>query len=59
MKEMVRRKLKRLLAMNARNRVILEVNVLKLKFKNKGAKDIKKAFKATWDDSSESEKEEE
>ena len=28
MKEMVRRKLKRLLVMNARNRVILEVNVL-------------------------------
>ena len=31
----------------------------KLKFKNKGAKDRKKSFKATWDDSSESEKEEE
>ena len=30
----------------------------KLKFKNKGAKDKKKAFKATWDDSSKSEKEE-
>ena len=28
----------------------------KLKFKNKGAKDIKKAFKATWDDSSKLEK---
>ena len=27
----------------------------KLKFKNKGAKDKKKAFKATWDNSSESE----
>ena len=31
----------------------------KLKFKNKGAKDKKKAFKATWDDISESEIEEE
>ena len=31
----------------------------KLKFKNKGAKDKKKAFKATWDDTSESEMEEE
>ena len=31
----------------------------KLKFKNKGAKDKKKAFKPTWDDSSKSEKEEE
>ena len=31
----------------------------KLKSKNKGAKDRKKAFKATWDDSFESEKEEE
>ena len=31
----------------------------KLKFKNKEAKDRKKVFKATWDDSSESEKEEE
>ena len=31
----------------------------KLKSKNKGAKDRKKAFKATWDDSSESKKEEE
>ena len=31
----------------------------KLKFKNKGAKKRKKAFKATWNDSSESEKEEE
>lgn len=31
----------------------------KLKFKNKGAKDRKNAFKATWDNSSESEKEEE
>ena len=30
----------------------------KLKFKNKGAKDKKKAFKATWDNSSESELEE-
>ena len=30
----------------------------KLKFKNKGAKDKKKAFKATWDDTSESEMEE-
>ena len=30
----------------------------KLKSKNKGAKDGKKAFKATWDDSSESKKEE-
>ena len=31
----------------------------KLKFKNKGVKERKKAFKAIWDDSSESEKEEE
>ena len=31
----------------------------KLKSKNKGAKDRKKAFKATWDDFSESEREEE
>ena len=31
----------------------------KLKFKNKGAKDRKKAFKATWDDTSESKREEE
>ena len=31
----------------------------KLKFKNKGAKDKKKAFKATWENSSESEMEEE
>ena len=31
----------------------------KLKFKNKGAKDKKKAFKATWDNTSESEMEEE
>ena len=31
----------------------------KLKSKNKGAKDRKKAFKATWDDTSESEMEEE
>ena len=31
----------------------------KLKFKNKGIKDKKKAFKATWDDTSESEMEEE
>ena len=31
----------------------------KLKFKNKGAKDKKRAFKATWDDTSESEIEEE
>ena len=31
----------------------------KLKCKNKGAKDKKKAFKATWDDTSESEMEEE
>ena len=31
----------------------------KLKYKNKGAKDKKKAFKATWDDSSESNKDEE
>ena len=31
----------------------------KLKFKNKGAKDKKKAFKATWDDTSESKMEEE
>ena len=31
----------------------------KLKFKNKGAKDKKKAFKATWDNSSEFEMEEE
>ena len=30
----------------------------KLKFKNKGAKDKRKAFKATWDDTSESELEE-
>ena len=31
----------------------------KLKHKNKGAKERRKAFKATWDNSSESEKEEE
>ena len=31
----------------------------KLKFKNKGAKDKKKAFKALWDDSSELKKKEE
>ena len=31
----------------------------KLKFKNKGVKDKKKVFKATWDNSSESEKEKE
>ena len=31
----------------------------KLKHKNKGAKERKKAFKATWDDSSESKKKEE
>ena len=30
-----------------------------MKFKNKGEKERRKAFKATWDDSSESEKEEE
>ena len=32
---------------------------LKLKFMNKGAKDKKKAFKTSWDDLSESKKEEE
>ena len=31
----------------------------KLKFKNKGAKKMRKAFKATWDDYSESKKDEE
>ena len=58
MKEKVRRNQKKLFAMNARNRVISKVSVLN-SYKNKEAKEKRKAFKVTWDDTSKSEKEEE
>ena len=57
MKEKVIRKPKRLLAMNARNWVTFEVSAPNSSPRTKGAKDRKKAFKGTWDDSSESERE--
>ena len=45
--------------MNAKKLGHIKSEYPKLKFKNKGAKDKKKAFKATWDNISESEMEEE
>ena len=45
--------------MNAKKPGHIRSEFPKLKFKNKRAKDRKKAFKATWDDSSKFVKEEE
>ena len=50
---------KKSLAMNVKKLGHIRNECPKLKFKSKGAKEKKKAFKATWDDSSDSNREEE